>query len=218
MMTKEELVRELVQRECLRSASLLRAFKKIDRKDFVPSAFLEEAYEDYPLPIGFGQTIQQPLTVAFMLELLTPKPGERILEVGAGSGWQTALLAEAINFSQAGKKGPSVVAIERLSALGELARTNLRKYGFLEKGVVQLVMGDALRGCRQFAPYDRIISGAASERVPVAWKEQLRIGGRIVAPVGTTIEVHDKLAPDDYNIRIYHGFRFIPLHGDDGGD
>jgi len=213
------MLAELIARKYLQTPSLVRAFERVDRKDFVPPAFSREAYENYPLPIGFGQALSSPTTVAFMLELLMPQPGERILEIGAGSGWQTALLGYiASEGIKKVSRVPLVVGMERLLALSEIAEANIKKYGFKEKGIAKIVSGDGMKGCKSHAPFDKIISAATGETIPIAWKEQLRVGGRIVAPVGTTIEVHDKLSTGDYNTRIYHGFNFVPLVGDEGGD
>src|SRR3989344_5326068 len=109
-MTNSALLRELIQGKYLKTPRLINAFLAIDRKDFVPPDLSDQAYDNEPLPIGYGQTISQPLTVAFMLEELSPKPGEKILDIGAGSGWQTALLAYIVSGSKAQGK---VVAIER---------------------------------------------------------------------------------------------------------
>lgn len=218
-MTREDLLADLIERKYLYSPSLERAFGRVDRRDFVPPAFASEAYENYPLPIGFGQTIASPSTVAFMLELLAPKPGDHILEIGAGSGWQTALLGCVISEGmRKPPRSPLVTSIERLLPLVEVAEVNLEKYGLVKKGIARVIQGDGSHGYARYAPYDKLISAAAGNAVHVAWKEQLRVGGRIVVPVGTTIEVHDKISSGDYNIRIYHGFRFVPLVEDGGGD
>jgi protein-L-isoaspartate(D-aspartate) O-methyltransferase len=218
-MTKEQLIQTLVRGRYLRTPLIIEAFSRIDRRDFVLLEYEKEAYENYPLPIGFGQTISQPLTVAFMLELLEPQPGEKILEVGAGSGWQAALLAYCISKnSSAPKSLGKLFAIERIPALKEMAETNVAKYNFIKRGIVNVVLGDGSRGYPAGAPYNKIITAAAAERVMVAWKEQLMVGGRLVAPVGNSIEVHEKISSTDYNIREYSGFSFVPLITGEGGN
>ncbi len=217
-MKKDDLLEKLKTYQVLRSPLLIRAFQKVDRRDFVLPDFIGEAYGDYPLPIGFEQTISQPLTVAFMLELLFPQPGEHILEIGTGSGWQAALLGYAVTEGVATRKCScrfAVVSMERILPLSELAERNIRKCGAVGKDAVRVVTGDGSRGYPKCAPYDRIISAATTDCIPVAWREQLRVGGRIVAPVEDTIEVHDKLSSSEYNIRVYHGFRFVPLVTDE---
>lgn len=204
-MTNETLIEELVEDGYLKTPALIDAFKKIDRAAFVPEAEKAHAYENRPLALGHGQTISQPLTVAFMLELLEVKRGEKILDVGTGSGWQTALLAELVG--AAGR----VVAIERLEELWKFSGENLSRAQLLAGGTVKLVHGDGSCGYPAEAPYDRIVAAAAGREIPTAWREQVKVGGRIVAPVGEAIVTLDKTGPDEFEERVFHGFRFVPL-------
>jgi len=222
--SNEELIKELIRGGYLKSKNLIDAFRKIDRKDFVPRELWSEAYGNYPLPIGFGQTISQPLTVAFMLELLEPRSGEKILDVGAGSGWQTALLAYTVSkpqtdadMAQGGvesgrrKSAGRVVAIERIHELKEMAEKNVAKYSFIEKGIAKVILGDGSIGYSEWAPYDKIIAAAAAEKIPDTWGKQLKVGGRIVAPVGSSIWALDKVSEKEFRTKEYFGFSFVPL-------
>src|SRR3989338_7365795 len=119
-----ELVQRLIEEEYLKTERIIGAFLNVDRKDFVPEEYKSESYGDYPLPIGWGQTISQPATVAFMLELLQPEEGDKIMDIGAGSCWQTAILASVV-----GENG-SVCSVERILELCEFGRSNLAKYSF----------------------------------------------------------------------------------------
>jgi len=204
-MSKEALIRSLINDGYLKTPSIIEAFEKIDRADFVPEEQKEETYGNYPLPIGFGQTISQPLTVAFMLELLEPKVGEKILDIGTGSGWQAALIADIVG------DGGKVIAIERIPDLFMFAGKNIAKCGFIEKGTVKMINADGSRGYGSEAPFDKIIAAAAAKKIPNAWKEQLRIGGRIVAPVKDSIIVLDKKGPNEFEEKRHFGFSFVPL-------
>lgn len=211
----------------MKTPEIVEAFKAIDRIDFVPEEYQSEAYVNAPLPIGFGQTISQPLTVAFMIELLEPKSGDKILEIGAGSGWQTAILSYIIGKSQITNRTtdespggaqqaigvqPKVVAIERIEELKVMAGKNVERYGFVSSGVVQIIKADGSKGYRKEAPYDKIIAGAASAgEVPEEWRKQLKIGGRIVSPVGQSIQVIDKVSKNEFSQKEYFGFSFVPL-------
>lgn len=214
-MTKERLLNDLIKGGYLRTPSIIDAFEKIDRVDFVPEGLRKSAYINEPLPIGFGQTISQPLTVAFMLELLSPLSGERILDVGTGSGWQTALLAQIVggvaNIGVENNYLPLVIGIERISELSDFAQKNVEKYGFISKGIVKIITGDGINGIPEFAPFDKIIAGAAGRELPFSWKEQLKIGGIIVAPVRDSVCVFKKIDEDEFDESQYFGFRFVPL-------
>lgn len=214
-----KLIDELVKEGYLKTPAIIDAFYKIDRADFVPQEFKKEAYENYPLPIGYGQTISQPLTVAFMLELLEPKQGEIILDIGAGSGWQSALLGQIVAGeitaqNQKLKRG-KVIAIERMPELAEIARTNISKYNFINKKIVELVCSNGALGApKNFLPkkgFDKIIAAAAAQEIPEAWKKQLKIGGRIVAPINQSIVKLDKLSENNFKTERYYGFVFVPL-------
>jgi protein-L-isoaspartate(D-aspartate) O-methyltransferase len=200
-MPKEALIKSLIDDGYLKSLSIIEAFKKVDRADFVSETQKKEAYENYPLPIGFNQTISQPLTVAFMLELLEPKPGEKILDVGTGSGWQAALLSQLV-----GEQG-KVISIERIPELKNFAEESLKKFG----NIIEVKLGDGVQGDTTNAPFDKIIAAAAGKNIPSAWKEQLKIGGRIVAPVKQSIYVLDKIGPNEFQEKQYFGFSFVPL-------
>jgi protein-L-isoaspartate(D-aspartate) O-methyltransferase len=146
--------------------------RKVPRHLFVPKKNRAFSYADHPLPIGEGQTISQPYIVAFMTEALKLKPGERVLEIGTGSGYQAAVLAEIIN---------EVYSIEIIQALGESARETLGALGYKN---VHIKIGDGHKGWPQKAPFDAIIVTCAPEKIPRPLVEQLKEGGRMIIPVG----------------------------------
>lgn len=199
----KQLIKSLIKNGYLKTAEIISAFYKIDRVDFVSEELKTEAYTNAPLPIGYGQTISQPLTVAFMLELLQPAKGNKILDIGSGSGWQSSLLAYI-----AGEKG-KVLAIERIPDLSKLGKNNAKKYGFKN---LKFIIGDGSLGYEKEASYDRIIVAAAAfEEVPSALKKQLKIGGRLVIPVQNSIWLIIKKGDNEYIEQEFPGFVFVPL-------
>ncbi|MCK6462224.1 MAG: protein-L-isoaspartate O-methyltransferase [Candidatus Pacebacteria bacterium] len=215
------LIKELVDEGVLKTPAIIDAFNKIDRKDFVPEDLKDKAYLNAPLPIGYGQTISQPLTVAFMLELLQPEKGDKILEIGSGSGWQTALLAHIVhdvrpatlNDSQRGRSDiyGKVLAVELVPELMEFGRKNVAKYNFYKRKIAEFHCFNAVKGMPENAPFDRIISAAAGEEIPSAWKEQLKTGGRLVAPVKGSIILLTRKSETEFKAEEYPGFAFVPL-------
>lgn len=204
------LIKDLIQTEYLKSPVIIKAFWKIKREDFLPSGSKAAAEINAPISINFGQTISQPATVAFMLELLQPGRGEKILDVGSGSGWTCALLAEIV-----GKRG-RVYGVERIKELKEFAENNLAKYNFIKKGTVQIFCSDGTMGLPNFFPFDKILVSAAAESIPVDLLKQLKTGGRLVIPVGErfksqNILVVDKAGENSFKKKIFPGFIFVPL-------
>lgn len=199
----KQLIKELIREGYLKTPEIIDAFYKIDRTDFVVSCFKKDAYVNEPLPIGCGQTISQPLTVAFMFELLQPEEGDKILDVGSGSGWQSSMLAYIV-----GEKG-RVIAIERIPELSEFGRKNSQKYNFKN---LKFIIGDGSIGCKEYAPYDKIIVAAAAfGKIPNELKNQLKANGRLVIPVGNSIWIIVKRGASAYEEKEFSGFSFVPL-------
>lgn len=207
MRNNKELVQKLILQGVLSTPRIIDAFRAVDRRFFVPKGMRRSAYENEPLPIGEGQTISQPLTVAIMVELLAPKEGERILEIGFGSGYQTAILAKLV-----GDTG-HVYAIERIESLYEFGKRNLDRFGIFN---ATLILGDGSQGYQEYAPYSGIIIDAAATAIEKSWKAQLALGGRLVVPVGKTRDEQTlmkltKVGKDEFKIKEQPGFRFVPL-------
>ncbi|WP_332448539.1 protein-L-isoaspartate(D-aspartate) O-methyltransferase [Methanoculleus sp.] len=169
---REEMVEFQVRARGVRDERVLAAMRKVPRHLFVPKGFERAAYEDRPLPIGEGQTISQPYIVAVMTEQLELSPQDRVLEIGTGSGYQAALLAELAG---------TVISLERLPELADRARQTLARAGVTG---VRVVVGDGTKGYPPEAPYDAIIVTAASPGIPEPLVDQLAEGGRLIAPVG----------------------------------
>lgn len=203
-MTKQKLLQSLIHDGYLKTQNIIKAFERIDRKNFIRESEKEYAYLNSALPIGEGQTISQPLVVAFMLELLEPKKNEKILEIGSGSGWQTALLSDII-----GSKG-KITAIERIPELVLDAKKHLARYPRL-KTRFEMLEGDASKGYQPNAPYDKIIAAASADKLPKEWKDQLKIGGYIVAPVRESIVRLEKKGVNEFEKKEFYGFVFVPL-------
>ncbi len=200
------LIEKLIKDNWLKTPRIIEAFEKIKRVDFMPEDMKGLVDLDAALPIGQSQTISQPLTVAFMMELLQPEQGEKIMDVGSGSGWTTALLAEIV-----GKKG-KIIALEIVPELKEFGEKNVAKYGFLKEGRVNFILADGSNGYLKEAPYEKILcSAAAPKEIPQAWREQLKVGGKIVAPVDSSIWVFTKKSAENFEEMEYPGFVFVPL-------
>jgi len=169
---RRKMVAEQIERRGIRDPRVLDAMRKVPRHQFVPEPARASAYEDHPLPIGQNQTISQPYIVGYMTEALELEPGEKVLEIGTGSGYQAAVLAELVK---------EVYSIEIFPELASEAERNLRAAGY---GNVQVRHGDGYAGWPEHAPFDAIIVTAAPDHVPPALVEQLAVGGKLVIPVG----------------------------------
>lgn len=203
---KEKLIKELIQ-QGIRDEKVLDAIRNVPRELFVPEVLRHQAYKNIALPIGRGQTISQPLTVAIMTEALKVEKGMKVLEVGTGSGYQAAILDYL---------GARVYTIERDFELFKEARKRFEELGLK----IATICGDGTIGWKEFSPYDGIIVTAAAPDVPKALKDQLAIGGRLVIPVGskTTQIMHilTKVGENEFEIEKIPAFQFVPLIGLEG--
>ncbi len=202
---------ELRREGCLRSPDLVRAFLRVPRELFVPEDVRGKAYVDTPLPIPMGQTISAPSMIAIMLEEADLRPGLKVLDVGTGSGYNAALLAEVVGADH-------VVSIERHEGLIEFARQNLAAAGYAG---IRLVPGDGTLGHPPEAPYDRIVVTAGAPKLAKSWVRQTKVGGRIVAPVGRSsfsqvLVTATKTADDKIVEREGTPCAFVPLVGKEG--
>lgn len=204
--TNEKLIGALKEAGVLRSARVEAALRAVDRGEFVPEALRDAAYEDEALPIGMGQTISQPYTVVFMLELLGVKEGGTIFDVGHGSGWQTALLAHLV-----GGNG-KIYATEIIPELCEFGETNVAKYPELYRRVV-FECGDASHAAvlATGERLDRLIAAADVQKVPESWRKALREGGVLVYPNRGVLKKERKLANGKFAVEEYPGFAFVPF-------
>ncbi len=204
---REAMVERQLVRRGIADERVLDAFRRVPREAFVRSDLQPFAYDDNPLPIGEGQTISQPYIVALMTEAARLSPEARVLDVGTGSGYAAAILAELAK---------EVVTIERHGALADRARETLKGLGYVN---VEVLEGDGTRGVAAHAPYDAILVAAGAPAVPAALKEQLAEGGRLVIPVGAN-GYQDLMVVtrhgDAYEEENLGGVRFVPLVGEEG--
>jgi protein-L-isoaspartate(D-aspartate) O-methyltransferase len=203
---RERMVASQLRARGIRDERVLAAMARVPRHEFVPSEFRLQAYEDHPLPIGQDQTISQPYMVALMLEYLAVEPENTVLEIGTGSGYQSALLAELAK---------RVYTIERHLALANFAARDLMRLGYSN---VTVLVRDGSHGLPEHAPYERIIVAAAAPRVPPALLAQLSEGGRMILPVGSEHVQELQLIRKKNGVPLatsLEGCRFVPLILDD---
>ncbi len=203
------MVREQIQARGVTEARVLAAMSRVPRHEFVPASLRDRAYEDGPLPIGHGQTISQPYVVAFMTEALAPKPKDRVLEIGTGSGYQAAVLADLV---------AEVFSIEIVTALAQRAEGDLRRTGCAN---VRVRAGNGYLGWPEAAPFDAIIVTCAPEAVPQALVDQLKVGGRMIIPVGARSGAQElyllRKRQQGLETQAVLPVRFVPMVGKAGG-
>lgn len=197
-MNNLELIESLKMQDVLKSPDLIQAFETVDRIDFVPQELRDMAYDDRPLPIGSAQTISQPYTVAFMLELLQPNIKDRVLDIGSGSGWTTALLACT---------SKHVDAVERIEELLRFSKQNLSKYTFTNISLHRAKQTLGLQGDN----FDKILVSCAANELPEELLRQLKPGGTMVIPILNSIVKVFKNSDSSLRIEKYPGFIFVPL-------
>jgi protein-L-isoaspartate(D-aspartate) O-methyltransferase len=197
------MVSTQIESRGVRDSQVLRAMRAVPRHRFVPPSERSSAYDDRPLPIGHQQTISQPYIVALMSELADLKPGDKVLEVGTGSGYQAAVLAEM---------GVKVFSIEIVAPLAKQAKATLTKLGY----DVEVRHGDGYAGWPEHAPFDAVIVTAAPPQIPEPLKEQLKIGGRLVIPVGTHFQSLIRVTRTKSGFRQEEVIpvRFVPMTGE----
>ena len=206
---RAEMVDEHIFARGVRSEPVLNAMRKVPREMFLPHDLQEFAYEDAPLPIAEGQTISQPYIVALMAEALLLKGGEKLLEIGTGSGYAAAVLSEI---------AADVYTVERIGQLAEKAATTLAEHGYDN---VHVLHGDGTRGWPDHAPYDAIVVAAGGPKIPDSLRAQLKIGGRLVIPVGTESHIQElvrvtRVSQSEYRREDLADVRFVPLLGQEG--
>ena len=205
--TERKELSEILRSKGISNQRVLDAFLKVERHLFVPDIMKQHAYKDVALPIGLGQTISQPYTVAFMTQGIDPQPKQKILEIGTGSGYQAAILYEL---------GARVFSIERHhdlynSAMKIFDKLNLKIAARCSDGTI---------GWEEFSPYDGIIVTAGGPTVPINLKKQLAVGGKLVIPVGDkqvqTLQIITKISEDEFQTNEIPYFAFVPLIGKEG--
>ena len=202
------MVESQLRQRGIRDERLLAAMSKVPRHEFVSQQNWNEAYADHPIPIAEKQTTSQPYMIAAMVQAAEIKPEDRVLEIGAGSGYQTALLAELAS---------QVFAVERYASLAETAQKTLERLDYRN---AKIVTGDGSLGLSEAAPYDAIIVSAAAPRVPQALMDQLAVGGRLLVPIGDAeqqvLHLVQRHTDGTTRVRTLEGCRFVPLIGEQG--
>ena len=206
---RERMVRRQIESRGIANSMILDAFREVPREQFVDEEHRRWAYDDHPLPIEAGQTISQPYIVALMIDAAEIAPGDRVLEVGAGSGYAAAIISRI---------AAEVVGMERQPALAEVARDRLDHLGYCN---VKLVEGDGTRGCPAEAPFDAILAAASGSHVPTSLLGQLAPGGRLVMPVGDRSGTQQlvkmtKRSDGTTTEQNLGEVRFVPLIGEEG--
>lgn len=215
---RESLAKALAEEGIIHSPEVARAMRTVPREMFLPDEVRANAYIDLPLPIGFGQTISAPHMVAMMAEALELRVGHKILEVGSGSGYHAAVLAEIVAPRDAERKG-HVYTVEIVPELFAFARERLEATGYSDK--VTAIMGDGSVGCPEYAPYDGISVTAAAPKIPKALVEELKTGGVLVIPVGSVYFYQElikvrKETGSKISTQSLNSVAFVPLRGKDG--
>jgi len=210
----KELIEYWQKQKIITDKQVLEAFKKVKRENFIPKNLKDYAYLDKPLPIGFGQTISQPTTIAIMTQALELKPGMKVLEIGTGSGYQAAILACIVGNKREKGKAGKVISIEIIPELTEYAKENLKKEKITNTKVFH---SDGSLGYKKEAPYDRIIVTAACPKIPKSLLKQLKNNGILVAPVGYPSQNMMKIKKDKTGKQTttenLGEFIFVPLTG-----
>ena len=206
---RKRMVANQIMARGVRDERVLDAMRRVRRHAFIPRDERDMAYDDMPLPIAGGQTISQPYIVAYMAEALDLQPGEKVLEIGAGSGYAAAVLAEM---------GCEVYAIERIGQLATIAASNLHDEGYLN---VHVLHADGTRGWAEHAPFDAILVSAGAPVIPESLKNQLAIGGRMVVPVGSSQRAQELMRVTNrgdgkFDVEDLADVRFVPLIGAQG--
>jgi protein-L-isoaspartate(D-aspartate) O-methyltransferase len=202
------MVESQLRQRGIRDERLLAAMSKVPRHEFVSQQNWNEAYADHPIPIAEKQTTSQPYMIAAMVQAAEIKSGDRVLEIGAGSGYQTAVLAELAS---------QVFAVERYASLTDTAQKTLERLGYRN---AKIVTGDGSLGLPEAAPFDAIIVSAAAPSIPQALVDQLALGGRLLIPIGEAeqqvLQLVQRNADGGTSVRTLEGCRFVPLIGEQG--
>ena len=210
---RKELVKRLSDMGYIKTERVKKAMEDVPREEFIPESNRQYAYVDQPLPIGEGQTISAPHMVAMICELLELEEGMKVLEIGAGFGYNAAVLAQII-----GEKG-HLYTIERISSLAKIAKDNLKRTGLGDN--VTIIVGDGTKGYKEEAPYDRIYGTASAPSLPEPLKEQLKVGGIMLIPVGEQQFFQDlvyikRKLEDQFERKSMGGVAFVPMIGEHG--
>ncbi|MFO8053266.1 MAG: protein-L-isoaspartate(D-aspartate) O-methyltransferase [Candidatus Omnitrophota bacterium] len=206
---RQRMVSDQLASRGIDDPKVLQVFREVPREVFVPEAMKEFAYQDSPLSIGSGQTISQPYIVALMTQLLAVDSKDKILEIGTGSGYQAAILLNL---------GATVFGIERYPNLANVAKERINSLGY----TIKIKIGDGTLGWSEFAPYDKIIVTAAAPKLPESLLKQLKVGGKLIIPVGSRFSQElmkvEKIKRAEYSPKAVCGCVFVPLIGEEGWD